>query len=73
MDTASVVASIDMEIARLQQARAVLSGGAGTGVGNGRKTAMSTKPKKRRKFSAEARRRIGDAQRKRWAAARAKK
>ena len=65
MDTTSILASIDAEIAKLERARDVLSGG--IGVGNGR-TAVTAKPKKR-KLSAEARKRIADAQRKRWAAA----
>jgi len=66
MDTASLVASIDAEIARLQQARAVLTGGPG-------KTAKAPKKAAKRKLSAEARNRIADAQRKRWAATKAKK
>lgn len=66
MDTASVVASIDAEIAKLEQARAVLAGAA-------KHKAVAPKRTEKRKMSAEARKRIGDAQRKRWAAARAKK
>lgn len=66
MDTASVLASIDAEIAKLQQARAVLAGTKVTTVAAPKKTA-------KRRLSAEARKRIADAQRKRWAAAKAKK
>jgi hypothetical protein len=56
----NIVSSIDAEIARLKQVRALLSSD-GT-----KKTDISAKPKKR-KMSAAARKRIGDAQRKRWA------
>jgi hypothetical protein len=55
-----ILDSIDSEIAQLKQARALLSSD-GT-----RKTATHFVPKKR-KMSAAARKRIGDAQRKRWA------
>jgi hypothetical protein len=79
----NIVAQIDAEIAQLQQAKALLSG-RGAGVGNGRKAGRPVKkpgaqaivrgPKplsKRKPLSAEARKAIGDAQRKRWAAAKA--
>jgi hypothetical protein len=55
-----ILASIDTEIAQLKQARALLSSD-GT-----KKTAAPAAPKKH-KMSAAARKRIGDAQRKRWA------
>jgi len=61
MSVDEILASIDSEIALLKQARALLSGD-GT-----KKTAASATRKKRRKMSAAARKRIGDAQRKRWA------
>lgn len=67
MDTAAVLSSIDAEITKLQQARAVLAGGV-----KGKPVAAPKKTAKRR-LSAEARKRIADAQRKRWAAAKAKK
>ena len=59
MTLAGILSSIDSEIARLTQARALLSD-------------LSTKDSaallpKRRKLSAAARKRIGEAQRKRWA------
>lgn len=60
MSIIDLLASIDSEIARLKQARALLAG-----IGGG-KSAPSIKPK--RKLSPAARKRIGDAQRKRWAA-----
>jgi hypothetical protein len=62
----NILASIDSEIAQLKQARALLSGD-GT-----KKTATHVVPKKR-KMSAAARKRIGDAQRKRWAKQKASK
>jgi hypothetical protein len=55
-----ILASIDSEIAQLKHARALLSGD-GT-----KKPATPAAPKKR-KMSAAARKRIGDAQRRRWA------
>jgi hypothetical protein len=62
MDTSSIIATIDAEISRLEQARALLKG-----------TATSAKKtRSRRKLSAKARKAIADAQRKRWAAVRAK-
>ena len=51
--------AIDEELARLRQARALLAGENGYSV---------TAPRKRRPLSAEARKRIADAQKKRWAA-----
>jgi hypothetical protein len=57
MDTKTILSAIDEEIARFTQARAVLGG-----------ATKHVKPgPKRRVLSAEARKRIGDAQRKRWA------
>jgi hypothetical protein len=54
-----VIAELSKEIARLQTARALLSGSSyGVGV-----------PSKRRTLSAEARNKFADAQKKRWAKA----
>lgn len=61
-----ILASIDFEIAQLQQVRALLSG-------EGTKKAATPIVRKRRKLSAAARKRIGDAQRKRWAKQKASK
>jgi hypothetical protein len=55
-----IIASIDSEIAQLTKARALLSG-------DGANKAATPKTPKKRKMSAAARKRIGDAQRKRWA------
>jgi hypothetical protein len=72
----SILAQIDEEIAKLTQIRALL---ATTGVAakkvalpKAKKTAAKVKGKKRRTLSPEARKRIADAQRKRWAAQKAK-
>jgi hypothetical protein len=71
----NILAQIDSEIARLMQARKLLAT-IGTGAArDGRsaaKAAAKAKPRKKRVLSAEARKRIADAQRKRWAAQRAK-
>jgi len=55
-----ILASIDSEIAQLKQVRALLAGG-------GTKKMATSAPRKKHKMSAAARKRIGDAQRKRWA------
>ena len=67
MTLETILASIDSEIAQLKQARALLSGD-GT-----KKTASAAPVRKRRKMSADARKRIADAQRKRWAKQKATK
>ncbi len=65
MSLNDVLSSIDSEIARIEKARSLLTGYAATK--RGRKSA--TKPvKAKRTLSPAARKRIGDAQRKRWAA-----
>jgi hypothetical protein len=72
----SILAQIDEEIAKLTQIRSLLST---TGVAakkvalpKAKKTAAKAKTRKRRTLSPEARKRIADAQRKRWAAQKAK-
>lgn len=61
-----ILSSIDAEISRLNEARALLAGGA-TGTHDAQ-TASTATAKPRRKMSAEARKRMATAQRKRWAA-----
>jgi hypothetical protein len=71
----NILAQIDSEIARLQQARKLLAniGNSTTSTGRGvRRVAAKATSRKKRILSADARKRIADAQRKRWAAARAK-
>jgi len=63
MSVTELISSIDAEIARLEQARALL---AGSESGAAKK---QVKPRRRRhRLSAEARARIAAAQKKRWAA-----
>ncbi len=70
----SIVAQIDAEIARLTQARALLAGLGSTAVATLQSVSASPKTRKKRRhvLSPEARKRIADAQRKRWAAHKAK-
>ncbi len=71
----NILAQLDSEIARLKQARALLATIGTAAAKAGRKAgkaAAKAKPRKKRVLSAEARKRIADAQRKRWAAVRAK-
>lgn len=69
-----IIAQIDAEIARLTKVRSLLAD-----VGNGttltaslRMNSASVKKRKKHFLSPEARKRIADAQRKRWAAQKAK-
>jgi hypothetical protein len=65
MSLTTILSAIDDEIAQLQQARALLAGS------NTKPTSVPSGPKKTRRkrvMSAAARKKIGDAQRKRWAA-----
>jgi len=66
MDTSKLVADIDAEIERLQQARALLNGAEAKRKPG--RAANSTSPKKRT-MSAEGRARIAAAQKARWAKA----
>ncbi|MFP5236214.1 MAG: hypothetical protein ACLGSD_09940 [Acidobacteriota bacterium] len=70
----SILAEIDAEIARLTQARKLLSGASGAQkfTSAAKSSAVKSAPKRKRVLSAEARKRIADAQRRRWAAQRAK-
>jgi hypothetical protein len=60
METTALISEIDKEIARLTEARNLLADHRGGG--------PSKPARKRPTMSAAARKRIGDAQRKRWAA-----
>ena len=83
MTNESIVALIDVEIAKLTQVRALLAktgkvaamvaGPAAKKAAKAAKAAPAKNAKKRRTLSPEARKRIADAQRKRWAAQKAKK
>jgi hypothetical protein len=74
MDTTEIIQTIDAEIARLEQAKALLDGHtapAKRGRPVSSKPAATLKPR-RRKMSAEGRARIAAAQRARWAKAKGK-
>ena len=73
MEVSRIIAEIDAQISKLQQARQLLSGAVATHKGPGRpkgsknaKTSSPSKSKKRR-LSPEGRKRIADAMKKRWA------
>jgi hypothetical protein len=70
----SILAQLDSEIARLTQVRSLLSNTAKTApkFADAKVSKAPTKKRKKRVLSAEARKRIADAQRKRWAAQKAK-
>lgn len=72
MEVSRIIAEIDAQISKLQQARALLAGtihvaSAGRGRPKGSKNAASATPHKKRKLSPEGRKRIADAMKKRWA------
>jgi len=70
----SILAQLDAEIARLTQVRSLLAGSSKVGTKLTERIAKAAPAKKRKKrvLSADARKRIADAQRKRWAAQKAK-
>jgi hypothetical protein len=72
----SILSLIDEEIARLTQVRSLLAGAAKVTSKlterKASKTPAKAKTRRRRVLSPEARKRIADAQRKRWAAQKAK-
>ncbi len=76
MEVSGIIAQIDAQISKLQQARALLAGtqAAPASPGRGRpkgsknaKTAVAGKTGVKRKLSPEGRKRIADAMKKRWA------
>ena len=73
MEVSRIIAEIDAQISKLQQARALLAGttvpttSAGRGRPKGSKNAAPATPRKKRKLSPEGRKRIADAMKKRWA------
>lgn len=70
MTLETILSQIDAEIARLQQAKALLAGISAAKASTHKPAAQ---PKKKRTMSAAAKKRIAAAQRKRWAAVRAAK
>jgi mono/diheme cytochrome c family protein len=80
MGVSEILATIDQEIAQLQEAKALLGGGAAPAAkkkaGRPKRAAavasVATMPaKKKRKLSPEGRKRIAEAVKKRWAAQKA--
>lgn len=73
MALTGIIAEIDAQISKLQQARALLAGTQAAPSGRGRpkgskNAAKTASPKKaKRKLSPEGRKRIADAMKKRWA------
>ena len=79
MEVSRIIAEIDAQISKLQQARTLLAGtqtaAKGPGRPKGRKAAVKTAAaaapktatKRKRKLSPEGRKRIADAMKKRWA------
>jgi hypothetical protein len=70
MDTVEVkdiIAELDQEIARLQQARALLGGEAVKKRAARKKAAVAKTAPKKRKLTPEGRKRIAEAMRRRWA------
>ena len=73
MEVSRIIAEIDAQIAKLQQARTLLAGTQTTSTRTGpgrpkgsKNTATAVTPRKR-KLSPEGRKRIADAMKKRWA------
>lgn len=72
MEVSHILAEIDSQIAKLQQARALLAGTSapvrnGRGRPKGSKNAAAITEPRKRKLSPEGRKRIADAMKKRWA------
>jgi hypothetical protein len=67
VNTQELLEAIDLEIARLQNARNILAG-SGETKRRGRPVGTGKKSAKKRTLSAAARQKIAEAQRKRWAA-----
>ena len=76
MSINSILAQIDSEIERLKQVRSLLAGSGGTSATyterKAKRAPAKAKTRKKRVLSPEARKRIADAQRRRWAAQKAK-
>ncbi len=75
MEVNRIIAELDAQISKLQQARALLAGttttaahtGRGRPKGSKNGAAASTKAPRKRKLSPEGRKRIAEAMKKRWA------
>jgi hypothetical protein len=72
VEVSRIIAEIDAQISKLQQARELLSGtaaktGKGPGRPKGSKNAKPATAPRKRKLSPEGRKRIADAMKRRWA------
>jgi hypothetical protein len=77
VEVSRIIAEIDAQISKLQQARALLSGAAAPaaragrgrpkGSKNGGAATVAATPTRKRKLSPEGRKRIAEAMKKRWA------
>jgi hypothetical protein len=68
VEVSRIIAEIDAQIVKLQQARTLLAGTQAVRLGPGRPKGTKTTPTApKRKLSAEGRKRIADAMKKRWA------
>ena len=75
MELNRIIAEIDTQIIKLQQARSLLTDSSAVSVGRGRPKGSKNNvavaqigvPKKARRLSADGRKRIADAMKKRWA------
>jgi hypothetical protein len=74
MNTNAILAQLDAEIARLTQVRSLLAASEASSVKfpAGKTLPVVARKRKKHVLSPEARKRIADAQRKRWAAQKAK-
>jgi hypothetical protein len=66
VQVSQIIAEIDNEIAKLQQARALLSGNDVVRSVRGAGKSLAPVRKKKRTLSAEGRKKIGDAMKRRW-------
>lgn len=67
MEVSKIVAELDKEIARLREARMLLAGNSSTSRSTKGQKKAAAKQHKRGTMSAEGRRRIAEAMKKRWA------
>ena len=67
MEHQSIISAIDAEIARMEKARKLLAQGSSIDGAVVRRATTGRKPAKKRTMSPEGRKRIAEAQRKRWA------
>jgi len=72
MSVESIVSLIDAELQKLLQARALIAAAGRVNLKKVKAAKTAAKPARQRVLSAEARKRIADAQRKRWAAQKGK-